>query len=95
MTTLSRAMRLEPSAGVLAAGVGQETVLLDPACGRYFSLNEVAARIWQLIGCRAPLGEIHATLLAEYDVDSELLWGDIERLAAELAGNRLAAVRVS
>lgn len=64
--------------------VGEELVLLDFQTGMYFGLDPVAVRIWQLIAAQQPLGEIVATLLAEYDVTRETLETDVDALVEEL-----------
>ncbi len=46
-----------------------ELVMMDIAQGKYFSLNQVATRIWDLIEKPRILEEICAILIDEYDVD--------------------------
>ena len=76
-------------AQVMARQVGDETVILDLASGTYFGLDPIGARIWQLIGEGKALGEICEALLAEYEVSSEQLQGDLERLLQELGSKGL------
>jgi hypothetical protein len=74
---------------VMAREVGDETVILDLASGNYFGLDPVGARIWQLLteGCVPAV--IRDTLLAEYDVSSEDLERDLDRLLNELISQGL------
>ena len=65
---------------VMARQVGEETVILDLASGTYFGLDPVGARIWQLLGEGRTLGEVCASMLAEYEVS----WDEIERDLTEL-----------
>jgi hypothetical protein len=53
---------------VLSATRGGETVLLDPVRGRYHTLNDVGARVWELLADGTTLEAIVATIRAEYDV---------------------------
>ena len=76
-------------AQVMARQVGDETVILDLASGTYFGLDPIGARIWQLIGEGKALGEICEVLLTEYEVSSDQLQGDLERLLQELGGKGL------
>jgi hypothetical protein len=75
---------LRPSPDVLFRDLGDEAVLLDLKSGTYFGLNAVGSRIWQLIVAQAPLGTVRDRLLAEYDVQAEQAWEDVEVLAGEL-----------
>lgn len=46
-----------------------ELVMMDINQGRYFSLNPVASRIWDLLERPMLLDEICGLLMAEYQVD--------------------------
>lgn len=49
-----------------------------------FSLNEVGARIWDLLdGCRS-LAEIRDTLLAEFDASPEMVGADLAEFITSL-----------
>lgn len=65
-------VRFVHSADVLHAEVNGEVVLLNTESLEYHSLNEVAGRVWALLG-EAPhsIDELCAVLLAEYEVDEE------------------------
>jgi hypothetical protein len=52
----------------MSATRGGETVLLDPARGRYHTLNDVGARVWELLADGTTLDAIVGTIRAEYDV---------------------------
>jgi hypothetical protein len=53
---------------VMSATRGGETVLLDPVRGRYHTLNEVGARVWELLADGTTLEAIVGTIRSEYDV---------------------------
>lgn len=53
---------------VMSATRGGETVLLDPVRGRYHTLNDVGARVWELLADGTTLEAIVATIRSEYDV---------------------------
>lgn len=50
---------------------GNDTVLLDVTTSKYYDLNPVAARIWQLIEQPKDLHELCETLQGEFTVDEQ------------------------
>jgi len=86
-SSLERTVHHSPD--VLFQEVGEETVLLDLAGGSYFSLNEVGARIWQLIGEGATLQSIFDALVEEFDAEPERIRADLLALVDELAKSGL------
>ena len=67
-------------------------VLLDLKSEEYLGLNEVGARIWQLLQDGKGLDEISNILIGEYDVSRDELNGDIDQLVAELRDAGLVVV---
>jgi hypothetical protein len=70
--------------GVVFQEVEGEMVLLELEAGRYYVLDDVGARCWQLL---ADLGEVEAVvgaMLAEFDVDEATLRTDLDALLARL-----------
>ena len=49
MSVLSPDLQVVASSAVATADLGGESVLLDPVSGRYFGLNEVGTRIFELL----------------------------------------------
>ena len=47
--------------------IGEETILLDTQGGRYFSLDPVGARMWQLLREHRALRPAYETLLRNAD----------------------------
>lgn len=82
--TTSIPHKLEIPPGVLAREVDGETVLLDLDGGRYYGLDPVGTRLWQLLGEGADRARIIEVLEREYEVGRERLGADLERLLAEL-----------
>lgn len=75
---------------VVGTRAGDVTVLLDPRGGQYYTLNEVAGRIWELIEQPVSVESVRDRLAAEYDVPVETLLTDTRRALAELEGLRIA-----
>jgi hypothetical protein len=74
---------------MVSADLGGETALLDPERGLYYKLNEVGARIWELLGQSLPAGEIREILLREFDVESEQCEQELFLLLSNLHAFRL------
>ncbi len=70
---------------VFAATQGDATVLMDVASGRYFTLNDVAGRIWALLETPRSLPELISILADEYEVQPDRLAPDVAELAGKLA----------
>ena len=84
--------RIRRRSAVLSQQLDDEVVLMDPASGQYYTLNEVGRRIWELAAGTPTLGEIHRQLLDEYQVDGEVLWRDLVKLVDHLEAEGLASV---
>jgi hypothetical protein len=77
--------RYAPSPDVLCRVLDGEAVLLDLASGKYFGLNRVGTRIWELIAEGRAYAELRAVLLQEFEVQGEALDSDLAGLVAELS----------
>jgi hypothetical protein len=69
-----------------------EAVILDLSAGRYFGLNEIGTRIWQLIAENGTLKTVFDVLCAEYDAPPETIERDLLMLVSSLAEARLGTV---
>lgn len=88
MTAPSRSVTLADhvslSDDVLMQDVAGEAVLLDLAGERYFGLDAVGTRIWQLIDELGQLQAVHDRLCAEFDADPAQIGDDLLQLVSEL-----------
>lgn len=82
--TVTLDQRIRRSDEVLAQEVGGESVLLDLASERYFGLDPVGTRIWELLADAPPLGQVHETLCAEFDAGAEQIREDLLALVHQL-----------
>jgi hypothetical protein len=74
---------------VVARACDDGMILLKLDDGRYYTLDEIAARIWELCdGTRGP-ADVAAALEAHYDAPGELIRADVEELISELASEEL------
>ena len=93
MQSITLAHRASRSDDVLFQDIGGEAVLLDLASERYFGLNEVGTRIWQLIEAALPLQDVHRALCEEFDAEASQIERDMLALVGALADAGLITVR--
>jgi hypothetical protein len=77
----------------VACEVGGEAVILHLDDGVYYGLNEVGARIWQLVQEPRTLSELVDAIVSEYDVPREQCQEDVQGLLTELLEKKLVVVR--
>jgi hypothetical protein len=78
--------------GWLAANVGEELVMMSAESGAYLGLNEVGAKVWELIEPPRPLPEICAALAEAFETTPEACRPEVEAFLTELE-TRGAVVR--
>lgn len=67
---------------VLSRRASGEVVILDLDSDEYFGLQEVGARVWELVESGATFADMITTLLDEYEVEAVPLSEDIAALLA-------------
>lgn len=67
----SNERRLKQAPRISATWCGDELILLDATSGRYFTLNRVGGRIWELLAKSKPAEDLVGYLRAEFDVKPE------------------------
>lgn len=70
-----------------------EAVILNLSSGVYYGLNEVGARVWELIQQPKRLSEVLDALLEEYDVQPEACSEDVKAIIRELASANLIDIQ--
>ncbi len=81
---LSRTTSVVATSDQVSADLDGEVVILHLGGGEYFGLDEVSARVWELVASPTTVGEIERTLLAEYDVEGAECASDLDSLLASL-----------
>jgi O-acetyl-ADP-ribose deacetylase len=76
--------QVRPSADVLSQTVAGESVLLDLRSQKYFGLNEVGTRLWQLLLEAPDLAVARARLLEEFEIGAAQLDQDLNQLVERL-----------
>ncbi len=76
-------------ANVAVQKVADEMVILDLDSGRYYGLDEVGARIVEILQEHGTTEAVLAALEAEYDASRETLQADLKTLLKRLEENGL------
>ncbi len=85
-------LRLEHNEAVLSQEVGGTRVLLEPDEGRYYSLDEISGRIWDLCDGTREVREVIAAVEEEYESEPGVIEHDVEAFLSELLAERLLVV---
>ena len=71
--------RLHQAPRISSAWCGDELVLLDSTTGKYFTLNRVGGRVWELLATSRSANDLAEFLSTEYEVQPGLLEATIHR----------------
>lgn len=91
--TLSRESIVVVSKDQMASDIAGETVILGLTAGRYYGLDAVGARIWQLIQTPTAISEVERAIVSEYEVDPERCRQDLISLLRKMIDAGLVEVR--
>jgi hypothetical protein len=91
--TVAPSDRLVVSDAVVTRAVKSDTVLLNTATGRYFTLDEIGSRAWTLLTTLPSVQAAREALLVEYAVEPDQLARDLEALIEILVARGLVEVR--
>ncbi len=69
-----------------------EAVILNLQTGKYYGLDQVGTRMWNLLAQHGQVEAAYRALLDEYDVSEEQLQHDLLDLIDRLAGHGLVQV---
>ena len=92
MTEISLPKKVQISDNVLFQQISGECVLLNMESEQYFGLDEVGARIWELLAEEEDTQKVLEQLLAEYEVDETTLKQDLSKLLSELETEKLITI---
>ncbi len=89
---VSFAGRAAAPAHVLVRFLDQEAVLLNLETEQYFGLDEIGTRMWQLVTASPSIDAAYQELLAEFDVEAEMLHSNLTELLTRLVDSGLLEV---
>jgi len=84
-------MKLRRHDDWLAAKVGDELVMMSATTGRYLGLNDVGARVWDLLETPCDVDALCARLEQEYEVAPEVCRAEIDAFVTELIAHGAAS----
>jgi hypothetical protein len=85
-----------PLPQVIFQRIDDGAVLFDPRAEIYFGLNEVGAKVWQLLDQSSSVETLCERLGADYpNVPGDTIRADVVELLAQLASEGLVAPRVA
>ena len=90
--SISFTQRVSIPDNVLFRELEGESVILDLDSEQYFGLDEVGTRMWQLITEADSIGATIDELVAEYDVEAEVLREDLSELIDTLVDKGLLSL---
>jgi Coenzyme PQQ synthesis protein D (PqqD) len=90
---ISFADRVTIPTNVLIRFLDQESVLLNLNTERYFGLDSVGTRMWQLATSAPTIEFAYCQLIEEFDADPETLRSDLSDLLNHLVENGLIAMQ--
>jgi len=83
---------IERSTDQVSSVLDGEVVILNTNTGKYFNLNPVGSRVWEMIETPCSIESIVARILDEYSVDSVKCQHDILQLTGKLLDANLVKV---
>ena len=82
-------IRYRHNSNTISGRLHDEMVMMDLARGKYFSLNQVATRIWDLLARPMTGEELCRVLEQEYEVEKEQCLAEVTGLLDEMASHGL------
>jgi hypothetical protein len=84
--------RLRIADDVVFEVLEDETVVLNLTSGEYYTLNATGTRAWELLEAHAgDLDRVLEVMVAEFDVETDRLRADLDRLFRDLLERKLLA----
>lgn len=83
---------LHRAAGILAAEVDSELVLMSTDGGVYYGLDAIGTLIWQQLETPASLAAIQANCSSRYQGDAAQMDADIVRLMQQMVDEKLLQI---
>lgn len=77
----------------ISSDLAGEAVILQLKTGIYYGLNEVGARIWELVQRPRTVSSLRDTILSEYEVDLETCMQDLRMVLHALAEAELLVIQ--
>jgi len=79
--------------GIVGSKMDGEVVMMNIEKGKYYCLDEVASRIWDIIEEEKSVEEVVDVLLNEYDVSKDECMNDVVELFENLFSQDLITIK--
>lgn len=89
MSTITKETKVKQVEDILSTTVDDSVVFMSIETGNYYSSNDVAQRVWELIEERKTVSELVNKLLEEYEVEEETCINDILALLDQMSEENL------
>jgi hypothetical protein len=89
---LSFSDRVEVPQHVLVRFLDKESVFLNLETERYYGLDEIGTRMWQVVTSMPCIEDAYAQLLSEFDIEAEQLRQNFSELLGRLVDDGLLRV---
>ncbi len=77
---------------IVASDIDGETVMMSVENGKYYGLDDIGSRIWELIERPVKVSDLNNTLIERYDIDRETCERDVLKFLNGLDDDRILAV---
>ena len=77
---------------VFASEIDDEVVMMNIDTGKYYGMDAIGSRIWELIADEIQVKELIGKLMEEYDVEEEQCRKDVLEFLNQLNANKLLQV---
>jgi len=91
-TEIDATMMVHRGPNMIAAGVGDEAVILDTQSGYFFQLNRTAALVWTLLEAPTSVDELCARMAEAHSVDPAVCRGDMMDFIADMRDRGLITI---
>lgn len=93
MTSIKLDTLISRADGFTTAPVQDELMMLNVEQGAYYSLDPIAAEIWNMLENPAGVGDIVEKLLNRYDVTPEQCQTDVLAFLEQMHGNGMILIK--
>jgi hypothetical protein len=77
----------------VSSDLGGEVAILDLNAGMYYGLDEVGARVWELVQEPRAVSELQTSIVEEYEVEPVRAKRDVLSLLQQMADQGLVEVK--